>query len=120
MTLSALMRDGRRPSRLIYIFSPGSCLTRGDLRPFMGQPSDLGLSISDRAARAPEPLGVGRVSRVTPSLVSATRGAKLMTLASTARVSHSMSSLTGTFVWNPGPSFADGVGRALTWHSTTS
>ena len=26
----------------------------------------------------------------------------------------------GTFVWNPGPSFADGVGRALRWHSTTS
>ena len=32
----------------------------------------------------------------------------------------SMSSLTGTFVWNLGPSFADGVGRALWWHSTTS
>ena len=36
-----------------------------------------------------------------------------MTLASMARVLHSIRSLTGMFEWNLGPSSADGVGKAL-------
>jgi len=116
------MRDGRRPLRLIYVFSPGSCLTRGGLVSFAGRPSNLGLSMSDRAAWVPEPcwglIGVGHFSCVTPSSVFATGGVELTTLASMARVLRSMSSLTGTFVWNPGPSFADGIGRACWWHFT--
>ena len=119
MTLSASKRVGRRLLGLICIFSPGSCLTRGGFGPFVGQPFDFGSS--GTSPRAPWGLiGVGHVSRVTPSSVSATKGAELMTLASTARVSRSMSSLTGMFMWNPGPSFAEGVGKALMWHSTTS
>ena len=43
-----------------------------------------------------------------------------MTLASMARVLHSVSSLTGMFEWNLGLSSTDGVGIALMWHSTTS
>ena len=58
MTLFALMRVEQRPLRLICVFSPSSCSTRGGPRPFAGQPSNLGLSILDRVARAPEPLRV--------------------------------------------------------------
>ena len=55
---------------------------------------------------------------VTPSTVFVTAGAELTTLASMARVSRSVRSLMGMFKWNLGPSFADGIGIALMWHST--
>ena len=42
-----------------------------------------------------------------------------MTLASMARVSCSVSSLTGMSEWNPGSSFADGVNITLMWHSAS-
>ena len=51
---------------------------------------------------------VGHVSCVTPSLVSATGGAELTTLASMARVTRSVSLLTGMSKWNSGPSFMMG------------
>ena len=54
---------------------------------------------------------------VTPSMVSATRGVELTSLASMARVLRSVSSLTGMSEWNPGLSSADGIGIALMWHS---
>jgi len=41
-------------------------------------------------------------------VVSATGGVELTSLASTARVTCSMSSLMGTSEWNPGPSFVTG------------
>ena len=44
------------------------------------------------------------------------RGVSKVTLM--ARVSHTVSSLTGMSEWNSGLSFADGVGIALVWHST--
>ena len=85
------------------------------------EPQSLDLGSGGLSPRAPWGLiAVSRVSRVTLSSVSATRGAELTTLASMARVLHSMSLLTGTFEWNSGLSSADGVGRALMWHSTTS
>ena len=55
---------------------------------------------------------------VTPSVVSATKGVELMSLASMARVSRSVSSLMGMSKWNLDPSSADGVSIALMWHST--
>ena len=58
MTLFALMQVGQRSLRLICVLTPGSCSTRGGPGPFAGQPSNLGLSILDRAARAPEPFRV--------------------------------------------------------------
>ena len=62
MTISASMRVGQRPLRLICVFSPSSCLTQGGPGPFTGQPSNLDLLILDRVARALEGLlGVGRV-----------------------------------------------------------
>ena len=45
---------------------------------------------------------------VAPSVVSATGGAKLTSLASMARVTCSVSLLMGTFEWNSGPSFVTG------------
>ena len=57
---------------------------------------------------------------VAPSIVFATGGVELMSFASMARVACSVSSLMGMFEWNPGPSSADRVGRALMWYSTTS
>ena len=45
---------------------------------------------------------------VTPSVVSATGGVELTSLVSMARVSRSVSSLTGMSEWNPGPSFVTG------------
>ena len=47
MTLSASMRVGQRPLRLICVFFPGSCSMRGGLGTFAGQPLNLGLLISD-------------------------------------------------------------------------
>ena len=85
------------------------------------EPRPLDFGSSGMSPRAPwGPIGVGHVSRITPSSVSANGGAKLTTLASTARVLRSMSSLAGMFMWNLGPSFNDGDSRALMWHSTTS
>ena len=91
------------------------------LRELAFEPWSLNLGSGGSSPQAPWGLvGVGHVSCVTPSLVSTTGGAELTTLASTARVSRSMISLMGMFMWNPGPSFADRVSRALMWHSTTS
>ena len=45
---------------------------------------------------------------VAPSTISTTRGVELTSLASMAQVSSSVSSLTGMFEWNPGPSFVTG------------
>ena len=88
----------------------------------MGQRSNPGLPIlglGGSSPRAPWGLvGVGHVSCVTLSLVSITRGVELTTLASMARVSGTVSSLTGMSEWNLGPSFDDGVDIALMWHSS--
>ena len=46
---------------------------------------------------------------VTPSVVSATGGVELMSLASMARVLRSVSSLMGMSEWNLGPSFVTGL-----------
>ena len=56
-------------------------------------------------------VGVGRVSCVTLSSVSATGGAELMTLASMAQVSRSVSSLTGMFEQNLVPSLVTGSAK---------
>ena len=45
---------------------------------------------------------------VASSVVSTTMGVELTLLASMARVMRSVSSLTGMFEWNLGPSFAMG------------
>ena len=45
---------------------------------------------------------------VAPSMVSATEGVELMSLASMARVTRSVCSLMGMFERNPGPSFMMG------------
>ena len=45
---------------------------------------------------------------ITPSAVSIIGGVELTSLASMAQVSSSVSSLTGMFEWNPGPSFVTG------------
>jgi hypothetical protein len=45
---------------------------------------------------------------VTLSVVSATGGVELTSLASMARVSRSVNSLTGMSKWNPGSSFVTG------------
>ena len=50
---------------------------------------------------------------ITPSTISVTGGVELTSLASMARVSRLVSSLTGMSKWNPGPSFANGVDIAL-------
>jgi len=123
MTLLALMWVGQRPLRLICVFS--LALVWREVAP---DPSLVSLRtlVSRSWIERLEPLtpwgfiGVGHVSRVTPFLASATGGAELTTLVVTARVSRSMSSLTGMSVWNLGQTFADGVGRALMWHSTTA
>ena len=56
--------------------------------PFQLQPVwSVGFLSRDLAARAPEPLGVGRmISCVTPSVVSITGGVELTPLASMAQV----------------------------------
>ena len=55
---------------------------------------------------------------VTLFVVFATRGVELMSLASMARVTRSVSLLTGMFEWNLGLSFVMGSAKALMWHST--
>ena len=125
MTLSASMRVGQRPLRLICVFFPGTCSTRGDHGPFVGQPSNLGLLILDRAARAPEPpYMVGIWSRaslfrnVHPVHNSSQFGGiGAVSFASVARMTCLMSSLTGVFGQNLIPLLCDGVGKALGWHS---
>ena len=124
MTLSAFKWVGRRPLGLIYIFSPssgrrGAALSPSwvHLRTLVSWIPELGSGGS--RLRAPlGSIGVGRISCVTPSTVFSTRGAELMTLASMAQVSRSVSSLTGTSKWNLSPSFTNGVSIALLWHST--
>ena len=77
-----------------------------------------GQLISRVGVRQPEPLsplgsvGVGLVPCVTLSMVSATGGAELTSLALMARVTRSVSSLMVMSV------VCDRVGKALMWHST--
>ena len=54
---------------------------------------------------------------VAPSVVFVTGGVEATSLASMARVTRLMSSLTGMFEWNLVPSLVTGVGKALEWHS---
>ena len=103
MTLSAFKRVGRRPLGPICVFSPGSGQreaasgpSRAGLRTLVWWILEFGLGGS--SPQAPWGLeGFDQISCITSSLVSTTRGAKLMTLALMARVSRSVSSLTGTF-----------------------
>ena len=114
MALSASKRVEQGPLGLICIFSPSSVRheaasspSRVGLRTSVGQIPELGLG--GLSPRAPLGLvGVGRVSCVTLSVVSATKGVELMTLASMARVTHLVSSLMGMLEWNPGPSLVIG------------
>ena len=111
----------QRPLGLIYVFSPGSVRREAALGPLRAafEPQSPEFGLGGSSPRAPwGSVGVGRLSCVTLSLVFATRGAELTTLASMARVWRLVSSLTGTSEWNLGPSSADGVGIALMWHST--
>ena len=124
MTLSASERVRQRPLGFIYIFSPGSVRreaamspSQASLRTLVSWIPEIGSSGSSPRASLGS-VGVGRVSCVTPSMVSATRGVELTTLASMARVSRLVSLLTGMFEWNPGLLFTGGVGIALMWHST--
>ena len=55
---------------------------------------------------------------VTPSMVSTTGGVELTSLALMARVTRSVSLLTGMFEWNPDPPFVMGSAKALMCHST--
>jgi hypothetical protein len=111
MTLSTSRQVGRRPLGLICVFSPNSVqreassgpLWVGLRTPVSWTPDFKSGGSSPRALWGS--VEVGHVSCITPSSV--------------ARVSHSVSSLTGTSEWNSGPSFADVVGIALIWHSTT-
>jgi len=124
ITLSASKRVRRRPLGLICVFSHGpvqheaaSSPSWASLRTPVYWILELGSGGSSPRALLGS-VGVDQISCVTPSVVSATGGAELTTLASMTRVSRSVSSLTGMFEWNPGLSFADGVGIALMWHST--
>ena len=124
MTLSASERVEQRPLGLICVFSPGTIRrevtsgpSRAGLRTSVSWTPDLGLGGSSPQASWGS-VGVGRVLCVTPSVVSATGGVELTSLALTAQVTCSVSSLAGMSEWNPGPSFADGVSIALMWHST--
>ena len=124
MTLSASEQVGQRPLGLICVFSPdfvrhvvASSPWRAGLRtPVRWIPEFGSGGLSPRAPWGS--VGVGRVSCIILSMVFTTGGAELMTLVLMARVSCSVSSLTGMSEWNPGLSFADGVGIALMWHST--
>ena len=123
MTMSASKQVGQRPLGLIYDFCPGfvqcevaSSPLRDGLRTLVRWIPKFGSGGSSPRALWGS-VGVSRVSCVTLSMVSTTGGVKLTTLASMARVSRSVSSLTGMSKWNPGPSFADEVGIALMWHS---
>jgi len=49
---------------------------------------------------------------IAPSTVSTTEGVELTSLASMARVTHSVSSLMGMFEWNLGPSFEMGSAKS--------
>ena len=107
MTLSASERIRQRPLGLICIFLSGSLSdTRQPraLHELAFDPRSFDLGSGDLSPRAPwGSVGVGHDLCVTPSSVSTTRGAELLTLALMARVSRSVSSLTGMFEWNVGP-----------------
>jgi len=115
MTLSASKQVGQRLLGLICVFSPGfvrreaaSSPSWAGLRTPVSWIPELGSGGS--SPRAPLGLvGVSRVACVTPSRVSTTRGAKLTILALMARVSCSLSSLTGMSEWNLGSSFVTGL-----------
>ena len=61
--------------------------------------------------------GSARFVTVAPSVVSATGGVEVTSLALTAQVTCLMRSLTGMFEWNLIPLLCDRVGKALGWHS---
>ena len=101
MTLSTSKQVGQRPLGLICVFSPSS-----GQREAASNPSWVSLQTpvswiprlgsggsSPRASLGL--VGVSLILCVTPSVVSITGGVELMTLASMARVSCSVSSLTG-------------------------
>ena len=114
MTLSTSKRVGRRPLGLIYIFSPSSVRREVALSPSRAGLRTLVRWIPESGSSGSNPqaplgsVGVDQILCDTPSVVSATEGVELMSLASMARVSHSMSLLTSMFKWNPGPSFVMG------------
>ena len=123
MTLSISKHVGRRPLGLICVFSPGSVRHEVASSPlWAGLRTSVGwIPESGSGGSSPRALlglvGVGLISCVTPSMVSANGGVELTTLASMARVLRSASSLTGMSEWNLGPLFVGGVGIALMWHS---
>jgi len=85
MTLPALMRGWQRPLRLIDVFLPWLLFDARRPQTLRGpafEPRSLDLGSSGSSPRAPWGLiGVIRVSHVTPSLVFATGGDELTTLA---------------------------------------
>ena len=123
MTLSASMRVEQRPLRLIYVFS--LALVR---REVASGPLRASLRTSVSRSRIgwlepPSPLGSDRgrscFTRHPVLGFHNRRGrANDTCLDGSSVVLNELAN--GMFMWNLGPSFADGVDRALMWHSTTS
>ena len=106
MTMFASEQFRQRPLGLICIFSPSSIRCEAASGPSWASLQTLVWWIPKFGLGGSSPralwglVGVGQISCVTLSSVYATGGAKLTTLASMARVSCSMSLLTGVFKGN--------------------